>query len=49
MASTESVPFRNVRPYLKLIGTVRGVVLGVAAELPKRRPPELADIQAIFG
>jgi len=33
----------------KLVSAIGGIVLGVAAELPQRRRPELADVDPIFS
>src|ERR1700738_1153424 len=38
----------NVAAELELVGTSRGVVQLIAAELPERRNPELANVNAIF-
>src|ERR1700692_1983412 len=39
---------RNVAAELELVGTGRGVVQLVAAELPERRNPELVDVDTVL-
>src|SRR4030081_2925550 len=41
-------PQRDIAAGLELVGAIGGIVLGVAAELPQRRRPEVADVDPIF-
>ena len=41
-------PRWDIAADLELVCSIGGIVLGVAAELPQRRRPELADVDPIF-
>src|SRR3981081_1619520 len=41
-------PQRDIAAGLELVGAIGGIVLGVAAELPQGRRPEVADVDPIF-
>ncbi len=41
-------PRRDIGAHPELVCAIGGIILGVAAELPQRRRPELADVDPIF-